>query len=49
MLYEFDKSCDVGEYLYYESCKCRKMLMDRLVKECSENIIRNEWIYNVAL
>ena len=22
--YERDKSCDVGEYLNYENCKCRK-------------------------
>ena len=21
---ECDKACDVGEYLYYENCKCRK-------------------------
>ena len=36
--YEFDRSCDVGEYLYYKSCKCRKRLVDRLVEECNENI-----------
>ena len=28
--YEYDKSCDVGEYLDYENCKCRKRLMDKL-------------------
>ena len=28
-----DKSCDVGEYLDYENCKCRKKLVDKLV-EC---------------
>ena len=33
-----DKSCDVGEYLDYESCKCRKWLLDKLVDECDENI-----------
>ena len=33
-----NKSCDVGEYLDYESCcKCRKKLVDELVEECSEN------------
>ena len=32
------KSCDVGEYLDYENCKCRKKLVDKLVEECSENI-----------
>ena len=35
---ECDKSCDVGEYLDYENYKCRKKLVDKLVKECTENI-----------
>ena len=35
---ECDKSCDVGEYLDYENCKCRKKLVDKLVGECAENI-----------
>ena len=35
---ECDKSCDVGEYLDYVNCKCRKRLIDKLVAECSENI-----------
>ena len=35
---ERDKSCDFGEYLYYENCKRRKMLVDKLVEECNENI-----------
>ena len=39
---ECDKSCDVGEYLDYENCKCRKKLVDKLVEECSENIDGNE-------
>ena len=30
---ECDKSCDVGEYLDYENCKCRK----KLVEECTKN------------
>ena len=34
---ECDKSCDVGEYLDYENCKCRKSLVDKLVDKCSEN------------
>ena len=29
---ECDKSCDVGEYLDYKSCKCRKRLVDKLVE-----------------
>ena len=35
---ECDKSCDIGEYLDYENCKCRKRLVDKLVDECNENI-----------
>ena len=31
-----DKSCDVGEYLDYKNCKCRKKLADKLVEECTE-------------
>ena len=32
------KSCDIGEYIYYENCKCRKKLVDPLVEEFTENI-----------
>ena len=35
---ECDKSCDVGEYLDCENCKCRKRLVDKLVEECNESI-----------
>ena len=35
---ECDKSRDIGEYLDYENCKCRKKLVDKLVEECTENI-----------
>ena len=35
---EFDKSCDFGEYLDYENCKCRKKLVDKLIEECNESI-----------
>ena len=34
---ECNKSYDVGEYLDYENCKCRKSLVDKLTKECTEN------------
>ena len=34
---ECDKSCNFGDYLDYENCKCRKSLVDKLVKECGEN------------
>ena len=36
--YECDKSCNIGEYLDYSNCKCRKKLVDPLVEECTENI-----------
>ena len=35
---ECDKSSNIGEYLDYSSCKCRKKLIDPLVEECTENI-----------
>ena len=43
---ECDKSCDVGEYLDYENCKCRKRLVDKLVDECDENIDEEVKILN---
>ena len=33
---EYDKLCDIGEYLDYENGKCRKKLVDKLVEECTE-------------
>ena len=35
---ECDKNCDIGEYLDYENCKCRKKLVDKLIDECAETI-----------
>ena len=35
---ECDKACDVGEYLDYRDCKCRKKLVDKLVAECTETV-----------
>ena len=35
---ECDKSCDFGEYLDFENCKCRKRLVHKLIEECNENI-----------
>ena len=46
---ECDKSCDIGEYLDYKNCKCRKKIVDKLVEECSENINGNEINYNGTL
>ena len=34
----WNKSCDIGEYLDYENCKCRKRLIDKLVDECTETV-----------
>ena len=33
---ECDKSCNIGEYLDYASCKCRKKLIESLVEECTK-------------
>ena len=46
---ECDKSCDIGEYLDYKNCKCRKRIIDKLVEVCSENIDGNEMFYNETL
>ena len=35
---ECDKSCDVGEQLDYENCKCRKKIVDKLVEQCTETV-----------
>ena len=35
---ECDKACDVGEYLDYENCKCRKKLVAPLIEECTETV-----------
>ena len=35
---ECDKGYNVGEYIDYENCKCRKKLIDKLIEECTENI-----------
>ena len=35
---ECDKSCDIGEYLDYSSCKCRKKLVDKLIEEYTKRI-----------
>ena len=41
---ECDKSCDFGEYLDYEKCKCRKRSVDKLIEECNENIEKTSLI-----
>ena len=42
---ECDKLSDVEEYLDYKNCKCRKILIYKLVEEYSENIDGNGMIY----
>ena len=39
---ECDESYDIGEYLDYKNCKCRKRIIDKLVEECSKNIYEIE-------
>ena len=46
---ECDKSCDIGEYLDYKNCRCRKKIIDKLLEECSENIDGNDMLYNETL
>ena len=35
---ECNKACNIGEYLDYSNCKCRKKIVDLLVEKCTENI-----------
>ena len=35
---ECDKTYDIGEYLDYENCKCRRKLVDKLTDKCTEAI-----------
>ena len=46
---ECGKSCDIGEYLDYKNCKCRRKIVGSLVEEYSKNIDENEMIYNETL
>ena len=46
---ECDKSCDIGDYLDYKNCQCRKRIIDKLVEECTENIDGNEMPYTETL
>ena len=35
---EYDKSCNISEYLDYKKCKCKKSLVNKLVEEYNETI-----------
>ena len=37
---ECDKSCDVGEYLDYKNCKCRRKIIGKLVEKCSKKLMK---------
>ena len=43
---ECDKSCDIGEYLDYSNCKCRKKLIDPIIEKCTENIEQTKPVEN---
>ena len=45
---ECDKLCDIGQYLDYKNCICRKSLVDKLVEECI-NVIDGDTMYNETL
>ena len=36
---ECDKSCGTGDYLDYKSCVCKKILVDKLVVECTIYVV----------
>ena len=42
---EFDKSCNIGQYLDYSDCKCKKKLIDPLIEECTENNDETKLVY----
>ena len=41
---ECDKACDVGEYLDYSDCKCRKKLADKSIDKCTKTIDETELV-----
>ena len=44
-----DKWYDVGEYLDYSNCKCKKRTIDKLIEKCDEDTDGNEMVYNATL
>ena len=45
---ECDKLCNIGQYLDYKNCVCKKNIADRLVEECV-NIVDEDIMYNRTL
>ena len=43
-----DKLCDIGQYLDYKNCVCRKSIVDKLVEECI-NVIDGNTMYSETL
>ena len=41
---EYDKSGDVGEYLDYENCKCRKRLVRNYLKNVLKMLKKWNWL-----
>ena len=35
---ECDKSCNIGEYLDYKNCTCKKSIIDKLIDDCTNAI-----------
>ena len=44
-----DKSCNVGEYLDYVNCKCKKRLIDKLLEKIDEYTDGSKMVYNATL
>ena len=45
---ECNKLCDIGQYVDYKNCVCRKSIVDKLVEECI-NVIDRNTMYNETL
>ena len=46
---ECDKSCNIGQYLDYSDCKCKKKLIDPPIEQCTENDDDKTKIINTTL
>ena len=38
---ECGKSCNIGEYLDYSNCTCKKSIIDKLIDDCTNTIEEN--------
>ena len=46
---ECDKSCDIGEYLDYSNCKCRKKLFDILIEDVLKILIKLKLLVKINI